>query len=265
MKRIHLPELEDETWLPAYIRDMGTDYLQWIMNVADAYQDLVPFLQKGLAKAGQNVVIDIASGGGGGWSKLGPRLKAAMPGAKILLTDFFPHVEAFKALQAQDPALFSYSSDSIDARNISPSMHGLRTQFLSFHHFRPADAQQILQNAVDCQAPIMIVEVTQRTVGQLIQFLFTPLLLLFLTPFIKPFKLGRLFFTYIIPILPLFITWDGIASAMRTYKTEEIEAMTRQLKNGESYTWEIGWHGKGPRKIMVALGLPKETQAGTMG
>lgn len=257
MKRRHLPELEDETWFPAYIRDMGTDYLQWIMNAADAYKDLVPILQKGLSKSKANVVIDIASGGGGGWSKLGPRLKEAVPGVRVILTDFFPHLEAFKALSAQDPELFEFSPESIDARNIAPSMVGLRTQFLSFHHFRPADAQQILQNAVDCKAPIMLVEVTERSIPQLIQFMFTPLLLFFLTPFIRPFKFGRLLFTYIIPILPLFITWDGIASAMRTYKTEEIEAMTRNLKNGDSYTWEIGWHGKGPRKVMVALGYAK--------
>jgi hypothetical protein len=257
MKRRHLPELEDETWFPAYLRDMGTDYLQWVMNVSDAYKDLVPTLQKGLSKAKKKVVIDIASGGGGGWSKLGPRLKEAEPGVKVMVTDFFPHVEAFKALQAQDPELFSYSTDSVDAKNISPSMEGLRTQFLSYHHFRPEDAQQILQNAVDCQAPIMIVEVTERSVKQIIQFAFTPLLLLFLTPFIRPFKLGRLFFTYIIPILPAFITWDGIASACRTYKPEEIEAMTKNLKNGDSFTWEIGWQGKGPRRIMVALGYPK--------
>ncbi len=258
MKRRHLPELEDETWFPAYLRDMGTDYLQWIMNAGDAYKDLVPTLQKGLARAKQKVVIDIASGGGGGWSKLGPRLQAADPEVKVVLTDFFPHLEAFKALQAQDPSLFSYNEGSVDARDIAPSMVGLRTQFLSFHHFRPDDARQILQNAVDCKAPIMIVEVTERSVKQLIQFMFTPLLLFFLTPFIKPFKLGRLFFTYIIPILPLFITWDGIASAMRTYKPGEIEAMTRELRNGDSYVWEIGWHGKGPRKVMVALGYPKE-------
>lgn len=257
MKRRHLPELEDETWFPAYIRDMGTDYLQWVMNVGDAYKDLVPTLQKGLAKAKQKVVIDIASGGGGGWSKLGPRLKAAEPSVKVLLTDFFPHVDAFKRLQAQDPELFSFRTESIDARAISPSLEGLRTQFLSYHHFRPDDAQRILQNAVDCKAPIMIIEVTERSVKQLIQFAFTPLLLFFLTPFIKPFKLGRLFFTYIIPILPFFITWDGIASAMRTYKPEEIEAMTKQLTNAEDYVWEIGWQGKGPRKLMIALGYPK--------
>lgn len=257
MKRRHLIELEDETWFPAFLRDYGTDYLQFVINAADAYQDLVPFLQRGLAKAKANVVVDIAAGGGGGWAKLSKRLKAAIPDAKVVLTDFYPNKNAFEALQQQDPEFFSYRADSVNALDVPKDLVGLRTQFLSFHHFRPAQAQQILQNAVDAQAPIMIVEVTERSIKQVIQFAFTPVLLFFLTPFIKPFKLGRLLFTYIIPLLPPFITWDGIASAFRTYKPEEIEAMTKNLKQGDTYTWEIGWHGKGARKIMVALGYPK--------
>jgi hypothetical protein len=79
----------------------------------------------------------------------------------------------------------------------------------------------------------------------------------FLIPFSGPLKFGRLFFTYIIPILPLFIAWDGVASVFRSYHPAEVEAMAKGLKNADSFTWEIGWQGKGAAKILVALGVPK--------
>lgn len=256
MKRRHLRELEDEQWFPARLRDYGTDYLQFLINAGDSYRDLAPVLQRGLAKAGRNVVVDIAAGGGGGWKKLSKRLKALVPDAQVILTDYYPNLGAFQSLQALDPEMFSYRSDSINALDVPKDLQGLRTQFLSFHHFRPEDATKILQNAVDCQRPILIVEATERSPKYIVQMLLTPLLVPLLMPFVRPFKLGRLVFTYLIPILPWFIMWDGIASVYRSYHPEEIEAMTRKLNNGESFHWEIGWHKVGPSKILVALGYP---------
>lgn len=257
MKRRHLPELEDETWFPTMIRDFGTDYLQFLVNATGFYKNLVPTMQRGLAKAKQKVVIDIAAGGGGGWKNLGPDLKAAEPDVKVVLTDYFPNLDAFKALQQKDPSLYSFRSESVNALDVPKDLEGFRTQFLSFHHFRPADATKILQNAVDCKAPIMIVEVTERNVGNVIKMFSTLLISPFIMLFIRPFKIWRLFFTFIIPILPLFIAWDGIASVFRSYHPEEIEAMTKSLNNADSFTWEIAWHGKGQSKILIALGLPK--------
>ncbi len=257
MKRRHLPELEDESWFPTFLRDYGTDYLQFLVNATGFYKDLVPTMQRGLAKAKQKVVVDIAAGGGGGWKKLGPDLKAAEPDVKVILTDFFPNLPAFKALAAKDPNLYTFRTESVNALDVPKDLQGLRTQFLSFHHFRPEDATKILQNAVDCQSPILIVEATERNVGNVIKMISTLLISPFLIPFSGPLKFGRLFFTYIIPILPLFIAWDGVASVFRSYHPAEVEAMAKGLKNADSFTWEIGWQGKGAAKILVALGLPK--------
>lgn len=258
MKRRHLMELEDEQWFPAIIRDYGTDYLQFLINAGDSYRDLVPVIQKGLVKARKKVVVDIAAGGGGGWRKLAPRLKAAEPGVKVILTDYYPNVNAFKDLQKQDPELFSYVETQVNALDVPKDLQdGLRTQFLSFHHFRPEDATKILQNAVDGGSPILIVEATERHPKTIVQMILSLILVPLLMPFVRPFKVGRLLFTYIIPILPFFITWDGIASVYRSYHPNEILEMTRKLRNADSFYWEVGWHKVGPSKILVALGLPK--------
>ena len=119
------------------------------------------------------------------------------------------------------------------------------------------EAQQILQNAVDRQAPICIFEAQERNLLTLLQFSLSPINVLLSTPFIRPFSLGRLFFTYLVPIVPLFVFWDGVVSVLRTYSVEEMTEMTKQLKDGDRFVWEVGKVKNGPVTNLYLLGYPK--------
>ena len=66
-----------------------------------------------------------------------------------------------------------------------------------------------------------------------------PLALVLWTPFIRPFRLGRFLFTYLIPVVPLVALWDGFASCMRTYSPRELEALVADMKV-DGYEWEAG-------------------------
>ena len=68
----------------------------------------------------------------------------------------------------------------------------------------------ILENAVQAQQPIGIFEIVERSSLMLVSFLFTPIFVIFATPFIKPFRLKRLVWTYLIPLVPLACWWDGL-------------------------------------------------------
>jgi hypothetical protein len=46
-------------------------------------------------------------------------------------------------------------------------------------------------------------------------------------------------FTYIIPILPLMMTWDNVISCIRTYSIAELKQMISTLQ-ADDYVWEIG-------------------------
>ena len=257
MKRRHLFELEGQLWFPAFIRNFGTDFLQFISNKADFYQAVVPIIKKGIEESGSETVIDLASGGGGGWQRLSEHLKPSFPDLKIILTDYFPNIPAFQEMQKRD-AIFQYETQSVNALAVPPTLKGFRTQFLSFHHFKEADALQILQNAVNNNVPIGIFEGQERTISNLIKNLFSPIFILLTTPFIRPFKLSRILFTYIIPIVPLFILWDGVVSVLRTYTPEEMKAMTQQLEGGDQYHWEIGTTKEKGILVQYLLGYPKK-------
>lgn len=257
MPRLHLVEFEDLNWFPKTIRNYMTDFLQFVANRFDFYKTITPILKKGVDAAGTNQIIDLASGGGGGWLKLSEHIAEEMPEVKVRLTDFYPNIDAFKQTQAKNPKVFTFEEASVNALNVPKSLKGLRTQFLSLHHFRPDDALHIFQNAVDAGSPIAIFEAQKRSVGDFIKFFFSPINVLFSTPFVRPFRFGRIIFTYLIPIVPVFVWWDGLVSVLRTYSDKEIHGLIAKLDNGNSFEWEVSVVKNGAVKIYYVLGIPK--------
>lgn len=256
MPRIHLFEFEDQQWFPTFLRNYGTDFLQFLSNKTKMYKPIISIIEKGIKESNTNQIIDLGSGGGGGLIWLNKELKKNNPQLKILLTDYFPNLSAFEYTKNQSDN-FDYIKTPVDARNVPKELKGLRTQFLSLHHFKPIDAKKILQNAVDSDSSIAIFEAQERSIASLIAMFFSPLTVLFTAPFIRPFKLGRIIFTYLIPIVPLFVWWDGIVSSLRTYSVKEMNELVKSLDNNENFNWEIGKLKSGPGVLLYLLGTKK--------
>ncbi len=257
MRRIHLFEFEDLQWFPRILRNYMTDYLQFVANQADFYKNILPIIKKGLAKSGTSTVVDLASGGGGGWVKLAPRLQAAVPDLSVILTDFYPNIPAFQQTVQQNPEIISYQTEPVNALAVPSHLKGLRTQFLSFHHFKPENARRILKNALDTNASILIVEAQERNWSTLLQFALSPIFVLLGTPFIRPFKIGRILLTYFPPLVPLFVWWDGLVSVLRTYSVDEMRKMANEVDPDQTYEWDIGKVKDGPITLPYLLGCPK--------
>jgi hypothetical protein len=257
MKRVHLFEFEDFQWFPSSIRNYLTDFLQFVSNRFDIYKNVVPLIEEVLDKTGSDTIIDMASGGGGGFLKLSEHLQKSHPNLKIVLTDYYPNITAFQRTAKLSP-VFTYHMQSVDAKKVPADLKGLRTQFLSLHHFRPDDAVQILQNAVDANSPIALFEAQERDVKSIISMIFSPISVLLTTPFIRPFDIGRIIFTYLIPLVPLFVMWDGIVSALRTYSVKEMEDLVSRVNGHERFEWKIGRQKSGPGMVPYLIGYPKQ-------
>lgn len=253
MARLHLFEFEDLDWFPSFLRNYGTDFLQFLSNQTKLWKPSIPIIEKALEYDGSNQIIDLASGGGGGLIYLNKELKKNNPDLKVLLTDYFPNIDAFKYTKDQADN-FEYLETSVDARDVPSTLKGLRTQFLSLHHFKRDVAIKILQNAVDSDSSIAIFEGQERSFASILAMLFSPLSVLLVTPFIRPFKIGRILFTYIIPIVPLFVLWDGVVSSLRTYSLKEMQEMIDELENNESYHWVMGRVKSGPGIVIYLVG-----------
>ncbi|HNR85790.1 MAG TPA: hypothetical protein PKN38_04205 [Taishania sp.] len=257
MKRRHALEWEDLQWFPVSWRDFGTDYLKFMATKFNVYKPILPLLEKCLKKSNQQHWVDLASGGGSGLICLAKDLKNVHPDLKITLTDYYPNIKAFEKLQEEVPHTFLYEKSSVDASNPPQHLQGtVQTIFGAFHHFRPDKAKSILQNAVNTQSTIAIFEPVGRNFGSWFSMLFVPLNVLIFTLFIRPVRWNVLPFIYLVPIIPLYILWDGIASILRTYSEQELQELVNSLENKEEYVWEIG-KTAGPMPIHYLLGYKK--------
>ena len=242
MKRLHLFELEDQKWFPSLFRFYITDILQYKLTQFKIYDSIIPEIKQALMITKDNQIIDLCSGSGGPWLQIYPPLKSDISSLTVILTDKYPNFTAFKRNSELSTYNLNFYSESVDVTNVPRELKGFRTLFSSFHHFTPDVAKQILQDAVDKGTGIGIFEFTDRNwVNMIVKMLFLgPLLILLLTPFIRPFKFSRIFFTYILPLIPIFFVWDGLVSHWRTYTPEELEQMIQELKGQELYKWKIG-------------------------
>jgi hypothetical protein len=254
--RFQLFELEDLAWYPRIIRDLATDYLQFIEVKLNLHRPVVPLLADALRRSGSTTVVDLCAGGGGPVAALRKELADAGLNVRFILTDKFPNVPAFQQLSANDPAIEGFR-ESVDATDVPRELTGFRTVFNAFHHFKPGDARAVLQSAVTARQPIGVFEIPERKIWIVIAtVLFTPAPLI-VTPFIRPFRWTRLLFTYLIPLVPLTCLWDGFVSQLRAYTPDELAGLASSLGD-VGYQWNAGKvsASRGSAPLTYLIGLP---------
>ena len=257
LRRRQLVDLEDLPWWPRVLRDATTDYLATALRSTRMYAVLVPRLASALRRTGANRITDLCSGGGGPWADLLPALRAEGVDVSLCLTDKYPNIEALAKVAGTVPEV-SHEPRSVDATDVPAHLIGFRTMFTAFHHFRPSEARAILAAAVRDGQGIAISEATSRTPAALALMPIVPLAVWLMTPSIRPFRWSRLFWTYLVPVLPVVILFDGIVSCLRIYTPGEMEEMAREV-GGEAYDWESGVeHPSGsPIPIPYLIGVPR--------
>lgn len=111
--------------------------------------------------------------------------------------------------------------------------------FSAFHHFRPDAARAILKDAFERRRAICIFESGSGTLLGMAAMLGVPLAVVALMPLAKPFRWAYLLFTYLVPLTPLVILWDGMVSMLRIYSPEQLRKLTADLQ-APDYFWELG-------------------------
>jgi hypothetical protein len=263
MRRVQFIELHEQPWFPASLRADVTDALQFGFNLLHAYDPIAPLLQSVIDSTwnGTQSIVDMCSGGGGPWLDFVRTLRCRDASAdsadlQVWLTDKYPNLEAFESVSASSNHHINFYPESVDAMKVPRALKGLRTMFTSFHHFPPDDARAILQNAVDAGESIGIFEATKRAPST-IGLIFAGVLLMFVhTPRIRPFRWSRLLWTYLIPIIPLVLLFDGVVSCLRTYRPQELREMVEKLTSCH-YQWQIGELAGRRAPVTYLIGYPK--------
>jgi len=265
MKRFHLFEIHDQEWCPRAIRDAETDYLQFVIAKMKGYAPAVPVLTAALQRTATRQVLDLCSGAGGPWFWLQPVLAERGLDVSVCLTDKYPNPEALGSSNDLNLAhqAIRYFPEPVDVTGVPDELAGFRTLFSAFHHFRPEQARAILGDAVRKHQGIAVFEGTYHSALAMFLMLLVPLMVFLMTPFIRPFRWSRLFWTYLIPVVPLVSLFDGLVSCLRTYSVAELRELVEGLE-AENYQWEIGElkSKANPIPVTYLIGVPIERAKG---
>ncbi len=198
-----MKELEDFHWFPQIFRNFQTEFIGFIVANYAIYKPFIEYLK---SEPKQQTMFDLCSGSG-------------EPAISI-----FEKSKLFSTLILSDKFPSSKKIITTDVLNTSFSPNTCYTMFNAFHHFTDEEKLSIIKMIQKNNANGYFVEILEPSFIFLIKvFITTTICNLLLAPFIKPFSIKRLFFTYLLPINILSITYDGIVSvcksrSMKQYK-----------------------------------------------
>jgi hypothetical protein len=261
LARPHLFEIHEQDWAPAWLRHYSTDYLETLFRRLGIYRRAAPLLAELVRRSGERTIVDLCSGAGGPLPVLASSLVGELGEVEIVLTDKFPNRDAFARLERRHGGVIRHVSQPVDARRVPAELRGVRTLFDALHHFDPDEARAILADARDAAVSIAVFEAVSRRPAGVAGALLVPALVLGLTPWVQPFRWRRLLFTYLIPLLPLAIGWDGLVSHLRAYSRDELETLAREL-TVDRYRFEVGELPVGPARLTYVLGYAEPAPRG---
>jgi hypothetical protein len=253
MRRVNCSEIHEQAWFPQKLRDHVTETLQFVFDQARAYQPIASRLGAAMRAAGSRRVLDLCSGAGGPWIWLQRMVtdQATAP-VKVLLTDRYPNLATFRLTQEISGGAIGYCAQRVDAQNIPSTLCGFRTIFSSAHHFRPAEIVHMLRDAVDRREGIGLFEMAKRRPRTICYACLMPLAAVCAVPFMRPFRFWRLVWTYLLPVIPFVLLFDGVLSCLRAYSPAELGEMASRV-SARNYTWEVGEAGA----VIYLIGYPE--------
>ncbi|KAK4150571.1 hypothetical protein C8A00DRAFT_46069 [Chaetomidium leptoderma] len=281
--RMHVFEIADFPWCPNFLRAYFQAALTaaWtthipLLQTSSPAQLVARLLSTHMTNPHSHVFIDFCAGGGGPTPSIEKHLnnnnnnKSKSPPIQFVLTDLHPHTDLWAQAVAQSSPnnnSLSYVREPVDAAHAPRELVAkykrqgkkvFRLFNLAFHHFDDGLARRILRDTVEGGGDgFGIFELQDRGVAGFLSCCLFGLGTLIMAPYYA-FLWGAplaLFFTYVVPILPVVLVFDGWMSCLRTRTPDEIEALLRtcgaeggeaeiakwEVKSGsEMFMWPVG-------------------------
>lgn len=264
MRRLQLFELEDFDWVPRAIRDGGTDLLDLGFRKLDFYGRVAPKLLGVLDATQAKRVVDLCSGGGGGTLLMRDAVRAAGRDVEFEFTDMFPNEGGILRVKSLGDPRTSYRSEPVDAMRGAGELEGVRTMSSALHHFAPEAVRALVAGIVAQGAPLAFFDVAASPAVRRMPLVLAPVAMavnmvvlflgsLLLVPMLRPVRASQLLLTYVLPLIPLLVAWDGSVSALRAYAPEELLELARSVPGGDKYTWDAGVAGS----ALYLTGVPQ--------
>jgi hypothetical protein len=198
-------ELEDLPYFPSFLRDFQTEFIGFVVRRFHVYRSFINYLRS--LSMPKQTMVDLCSGSGEAAIYV---FKNSNCFSDLILSDKFPN-------RSPGENKFPYLSGSRDVLEMEFHPGVCYTMFNAFHHFKDEDKLKIAKKIIASGSKSFFVEILEPNIICSLKVLFISTIgNLLLAPFVRPFSLARIFFTYIIPINILTITYDGLVSVFRS-------------------------------------------------
>ncbi len=257
MSRIHLIEFNDASWTPEPLRRTVVEFLHHMAVSLDMYEPGFRRVAALLERTGLRTVQLLCAGAGGGAQQLA---RALGPEVRVLLSDRFPDLDAYAALERLDPRI-GHVVEPVDVRDVPAAMSGVRVIVNAVHHLRPAELEAVLADAVGKAQPIVIIEPVQRELIPLLRFVAAaPVLCAAMSlGWIRPLSVRRTVLGVLVPVGTAAFVFDGVVSHLRAYSLDEWRALVDAADDERRFDWEVEQlPGALGSRLNVLIGAPRE-------
>ncbi|MCJ1457096.1 hypothetical protein MMC28_007462 [Mycoblastus sanguinarius] len=181
-------------------------------------------------------------------------------GVDFVMTDIHPHLLAWeKAAKKSDHLLYvptpvdagaaprdllALANTTLPIPNPDPRKNKNKKIFrlfsLAFHHFDTPLAAKIMRNTLETHDGFAIFELQGRDVGNLFTVLMLGPLLWAGSWYWFWGQWGHLFWTYVLPVVPAVVVFDGLVSCLRTRRAGEVMELVEKVGGGRGWRFESG-------------------------
>jgi hypothetical protein len=238
VRRLTLFEFNDSAWCPRFIRDAIVEALGLGLRWGRVYEGVGRVFVEFCEAARCDSVLDLCTGTGEPVSILLDAIaRAGAKAPRFVLSDLFPNETAMSRVAARHAGVVEAVTTPVDATAVPANVdRGARSVMSAFHHFPPGLAASILADSVKKGRAIFIAEGFPRSLLRLAAIMPCMALAVLANPFLTGRdRLAKLFFTFVVPVIPVAGAWDALVSNRRIHSEDELRALVAPLGGG--YAW----------------------------
>lgn len=251
LQKILTYEFNDSPQCPTFIRESILEVLGKSIRDAKVYEALAPRFIQFCQDAKVQTVLEFGAGSGESTAIfLDAVLGTGETPPRIYISDLFPMATVMAKTCATHPDTLIPLQGSVDLRNPPESPgHDMRMVLSAFHHCDAEMARQFLKKGQEQGVAVFIAEPFTKSLQA-----FFPLFLHGFTSLARNgvlssrMRLAKFICTFLLPLIPLCLLWDGLISMVRMYSKDDFAEMVGSLPDVDlPYDWQY-------EEVQVPLG-----------
>lgn len=228
-------EFGDMFWVPEFYHAFLRRFMGALYKVFGYHKLWLPELTTFIEKAGGKVLDPCA---GSGYVNELLMKEMDNKNVKFYLSDFMidKNPEFRERINNLGDDRIHYLEQPIDVLKDKPDFRCPKIFINAFHHFDDEQVKQILKLNLTHGDDILVLEYCDNSIASHFSMLFGPLIAMLFLPFITDRRqlLVTALFTYLIPIVPIMLLWDGFVSNIRCYSHKSLERIVHEAGFSDS-------------------------------